>query len=154
MVILAGKAIRSVALGVVVTALLQTVLAGIGLAIARVPYTGLLTAIALVLCIAQVGPALILIPAIIWLFATGHKGLGAFLLVWSILPLTVDNLVRPYLIRKGVDLPMWLIISGVLGGLLAFGVIGLFIGPVVLAVTYTLMESWVADLDAKPAPTE
>jgi predicted PurR-regulated permease PerM len=149
-VVLAGKAIRSVALGVVVTALAQTMLAGLGLAIAQVPYAGLLTALALILCIAQVGPAPLLIPAVIWLFAMGRPGLGTFLLLWSIIPLTVDNFLRPYFIKRGVDLPLWLIFAGVMGGLLAFGVIGIFLGPVVLAVLYTLMESWVEELGPEP----
>jgi predicted PurR-regulated permease PerM len=148
--VLAGKAIRSVALGVVVTALAQTLLAGLGLAIAHVPHAGLLTALALILCIAQVGPALLLIPAVLWLFAMGRPGQGTFLLLWSIIPLTVDNFVRPYFIKRGVDLPLWLIFAGVMGGLLAFGVIGLFLGPVILAVLYTLMESWVEELGPEP----
>jgi len=153
-VVLAGKAIRGVALGVMVTALIQACLAGIGLAIAGVPYAGLLTTVALVLCVAQVGPGLVLIPAIIWLFASGQHGVGAFLVVWSIAPLTVDNFLRPFLIKKGADLPLWLILSGVVGGLLAFGVIGLFIGPVVLAVSYTLVQAWVADLGPEPTGTK
>jgi predicted PurR-regulated permease PerM len=149
-VVLSGKAIRSVALGVVVTALGQTVLAGIGLYFAQVPFAGLLTAVALILCVAQVGPGPLLIPAVIWLFATGRSGYGTFLLIWSIAPLTVDNILRPYFIKKGVDLPLWLIFSGVMGGLLAFGVIGLFMGPVVLAVIYTLMDSWDQPSDPEP----
>lgn len=149
-VLLAGKAIRAVALGVMITALTQTVLAGIGLAIARVPHAGLLTAVALVLCVAQVGPGLILIPAVIWVFVSGRTGAGVFLLVWSIAPMTVDNFLKPYFIRKGANLPLWLIFAGVVGGLFAFGIIGLFIGPVVLAVTYTLARDWVADLGPEP----
>ncbi|HET6413051.1 MAG TPA: AI-2E family transporter YdiK [Anaeromyxobacter sp.] len=150
--VLAAKAVRSVALGVMVTAVVQACLAGIGLAIAGVPYAGLLTAVALVLCVAQVGPALILIPAIIWLFVSGQTGVGVFLAVFSVAPLTVDNILRPILIRKGAPLPLWLILSGVIGGLLAFGVIGLFIGPVVLAVSYTLVQAWVAELGPEPGP--
>lgn len=149
-VVLSAKALRSVALGVVVTALSQTVLAGIGLYFAGVPFSGLLTAVALIFCVAQVGPGPLLVPAIIWLFATGQTGHGTFLLIWSIAPLTIDNILRPYFIKKGVDLPLWLIFSGVMGGLLAFGVIGLFIGPVVLAVIYTLMDSWAELPDAEP----
>jgi len=145
-VVLAGKAIRAVALGVMVTALTQTVLSGIGLLIAGVPHAGVLTAVVLLLCVAQVGPALVLIPAIIWLYASGHPGTGTFLLIWSVAPLTVDNFMRPLLIKRGADLPLWLIFIGVVGGLLAFGIIGLFIGPVFLAVTYTLVSDWVGDL--------
>lgn len=149
--VLAGKAIRSVALGVVVTALVQAVLAGLGFAFAGVPYAGVLTAVALLLSLAQVGPGPLLIPAVIWLFVAGRTGHGVFLGIWSIMPLTVDNFLRPYFIRKGVDLPLWLIFAGVMGGLLAFGVLGLFLGPVVLAVLYTLTLSWVDELGPEPS---
>jgi predicted PurR-regulated permease PerM len=150
-VVLAGKAIRAVALGVMVTALIQTVLSGVGLAIAGVPHAGLLTAVVLVLCVAQLGPALVLIPAVIWLFWSGQTGMGIFAAIWSIMPLGVDNILRPLLIKRGANLPLWLILAGVLGGLISFGVIGLFTGPVVLAVTYTLVQDWVADLGPEAA---
>jgi predicted PurR-regulated permease PerM len=152
-VVLAGKAIRAVALGVMVTALIQTVLSGVGLAIAGVPHAGLLTAVVLVLCVAQLGPALVLIPAVIWLFWSGRTGMGVFAAVWSIMPLGVDNILRPLLIKRGANLPLWLVLAGVLGGLISFGVIGLFTGPVVLAVTYTLVQDWVADLGPEAAST-
>jgi predicted PurR-regulated permease PerM len=142
-VILAGQAIRGVALGVVVTALAQTVLAGIGLAVAGIPFAGLLTGVILLLCIAQIGPLLVLVPAVIWLFWTDQTGWGIALLVWTVIVGTMDNVLRPFLIRKGADLPLLLIFAGVIGGLLAFGIVGLFVGPVVLAVTYTLLKEWV-----------
>ena len=144
---LAGQAVRGVALGIVVTALAQTVLAGIGLAFAGVPFAALLTALILVLCIAQVGPLVVLVPAIIWLYWTGASGWATALLIWSVGVGMLDNFLRPMLIRRGADLPLLLIFAGVLGGLLAFGIIGLFVGPVVLAVTYRLLERWVADAD-------
>jgi predicted PurR-regulated permease PerM len=140
---LAGQAIRGVALGVVVTALVQTVLAGLGLAIAGVPYAALLTAVVLFLCIAQVGPLLVLAPAVIWLFWIDATGRAILLLVWSLVVGPIDNVLRPILIRRGADLPMLLIFAGVIGGLIAFGIIGLFVGPVMLAVTYTLLREWV-----------
>jgi predicted PurR-regulated permease PerM len=139
---LAGQAIRGVALGVVVTALVQTFLAGIGLAVAGIPYAALLTAVVLFLCIAQAGPLLVLAPAVIWLFYTGATGRGTALLVWSIVVGLLDNVLRPILIRRGADLPMLLIFAGVIGGLIAFGIVGLFVGPVMLAVTYTLLREW------------
>ena len=150
-VVLAGQAIRGVALGVVVTAVGQSVLAGIGLAIAGVPFPGALTVVALVLCIAQVGPILVLIPAIIWLYATGQAGWGTFLVVWTLPLVTLDNVIRPILIKKGADLPLLLIFAGVIGGLVSFGLIGIFVGPVVLAVSHTLLEAWIDSGDA-PAP--
>lgn len=146
--VLAGKAIRGVALGVGLTALAQSVLGGIGLAVAGVPAATVLTAVMLLLCIAQLGPGLVLIPAVIWLFWSGETLWGSLLLIWTVIVGTMDNFLRPILIRKGADLPLLLIFAGVIGGLLAFGIIGLFIGPVVLAVTYTLLGAWVADTPA------
>ncbi len=148
---LAAKAVRAVALGIVVTALAQTLIAGAGLALSGVPHAGLLTAVVLVLCIAQVGPLLVVAPATIWLYSTGASGRGTVLLVFSLLAVTLDNLVRPVLIKRGADLPLLLIMSGVIGGVLAFGVVGLFVGPVLLAVSWTLLVAWVGDLDRVPA---
>jgi predicted PurR-regulated permease PerM len=141
--ILAGKAVRGVVLGVVVTALIQAALGGAGVFVTGVPAAALLTAVMLMLCLAQLGPFLVLIPAVIWLYWSGHPVAGTVLLVISIVAGTIDNVVRPFLIRKGADLPILLIFSGVIGGLIAFGIVGLFIGPVVLAVTYMLLKEWV-----------
>ena len=109
-----------------------------------VPQAGLLTAVALFLCIAQLGPGLVLVPTIVWLFATGDTLGGAILVVIGIPTILIDNVLRPVLIRRGADLPLLLILVGVIGGLLAFGMIGLFIGPVILAVTHTLLQHWMA----------
>jgi predicted PurR-regulated permease PerM len=147
-VVLAGQAIRAVALGVGVTATVQAVIGGIGLAIADVPFAGLLTAVMFVLCIIQVGPMLVLLPAVIWVFYSGSTGWGVFLLVWTLIVGTMDNFLRPILIKRGADLPLLLIFAGVIGGLLAFGLVGIFVGPVVLAVSYTLFDAWVEDFDS------
>jgi predicted PurR-regulated permease PerM len=147
---LAGKAVRAVALGIVVTAVAQTLIAGAGLALAGVPHAGLLTAVVFVLCIAQLGPLLVAAPATIWLFTSGSVGRGTLLLVFSVVAVTLDNVLRPVLIKKGADLPLLLILAGVIGGVLSFGIVGLFIGPVLLAVTWTLLASWVDDLDRAP----
>jgi predicted PurR-regulated permease PerM len=144
-VLLAGQAIRGVALGVVVTALLQSVLGGIGLAIAGVPFAAVLTAVMFMMCIAQLGPGLVLIPAVVWLYWSSHPAWGTFLLVWSIIVISLDNIVRPMLIRKGAHLPMILLLAGVIGGLIAFGLVGIFLGPVVLAVAYTLLQAWMEE---------
>jgi predicted PurR-regulated permease PerM len=144
-VTLAGQAIRAVALGVGVTALVQSGLGGIALAIAGVPFAGLLAAVMLLLCIAQLGPGLVMFPAVAWLYWTDQTGWGTFLLVCSIVVVTMDNFLRPALIKRGADLPILLIFAGVIGGLLAFGLVGIFVGPVMLAVVYTLLDSWVGD---------
>jgi predicted PurR-regulated permease PerM len=144
---LAGQAIRGVALGVVVTAVAQSLLAGLGLLVAGIPFAPALTAVAFFLCIAQVGPFLVLLPAVGYLFFTDQTGWGAFLLVWAIAVGSLDNVLRPYLIKKGADLPLVLVFAGVLGGLMTFGLIGIFVGPVVLAVSHTLLEAWANEAD-------
>ncbi|MBN9088264.1 MAG: AI-2E family transporter YdiK [Reyranella sp.] len=144
-VMLAGQATRSVALGVVVTAIAQTAVVGIGLAVTGVPQAALLSAIVLLLCVAQLGPVVVAVPAIVWLFWSGNTGLGIVLTVFTIVALTLDNFLRPILIKRGADLPLLLILAGVIGGLLAFGLLGLFLGPVILAVSYTLLQRWVAE---------
>ncbi len=149
---LAGGAIRGVALGVGVTAVAQSLLAGAGLWLAGMPFAGLLTALMFMLCIAQVGPLPVLVPAALWvLFGQGDTGWGIFLLVWSAVVGTIDNFIRPVLIRLGADLPLLLIFVGVIGGLFAFGLVGIFVGPVVLAVAWTLLEAWLGDDDARAA---
>ena len=144
-VILAGQAIRSVFLGVVVTAVGQAVLGGVGLALAGVPFATVLTAVMFMLCIAQLGPLPVLLPAVVWLYWSGESVWGTVLVVWSVLLSTVDSVVRPLLIRRGAHLPLPLLLAGVIGGLIAFGLVGIFLGPVVLAVAYTLLLSWMAE---------
>lgn len=140
---LAASAIRAVALGVVGTALIQSILGWLGLSISGVPAAAILTALIFICCLAQVGPMLVLIPAVIWLFWTGENGWGIALGVWTLFLGSIDNIISPILMKKAVDLPMLLVFAGVTGGLMTFGIIGLFIGPVVLAVTYTLLDAWV-----------
>jgi predicted PurR-regulated permease PerM len=151
-VTLSGQSVRAVALGVVVTALVQAVLAGIGLAVTGIPFATMLSGVIFLLCIAQLGPILVMIPATIWLYSTGSTGWGTVLLVWSIAVGLIDNVLKPILIKRGADLPILLIFAGVIGGILSFGVLGLFVGPVVLAVTYTLLRSWVETDPATSAP--
>ena len=152
-VVLAGQAIRGVALGVVVTALVQAALGGIGLAIVGVPFAVVLTAIMFALCIAQLGPILVLLGATAWAYHSLGAGWGTFLLVWSIVVGLMDNVLRPILIRRGADLPLLLIFAGVIGGMVTFGIIGIFVGPVILAVAYTLLDNWVStDPDREVTP--
>ncbi|MGH8492772.1 MAG: AI-2E family transporter YdiK [Moraxellaceae bacterium] len=144
-VTLAGQAIRSVALGIVVTALVQTVLGALGLWASGVPYAGMLGAVIFLLCLVQLGPVLVLVPAVCWLFWTGQTGWGIALAIWTLPVGALDSVLRPWLIRKGADLPLLLIFAGVIGGLFAFGIIGLFVGPLLLAITYTLLDAWIGD---------
>lgn len=146
-VTLAGQAIRSVAMGIVVTALVQAVLGGLGLLLCGVPGAAVLTGVMFLLAITQIGTFPVLVPAVIWLFWGGHSGWGIALLVITVLVFSLDNILRPFLIKRGADLPLLLIMAGVIGGLLAFGLVGLFLGPCLLAVAYALLESWVAETD-------
>jgi predicted PurR-regulated permease PerM len=141
---LAGQTIRGVALGVVVTALVQTLLGGLGLVLAGVPFAALLTIVMFLLSIAQIGVVLVLAAAVAWLYWTGATGAGTFMLVWTIVVGGMDNFLRPILIRRGADLPLLLVFAGVIGGLLAMGLIGIFVGPVILAVADKLLNAWIA----------
>jgi predicted PurR-regulated permease PerM len=106
-----------------------------------------------ILAVAQIGPGPVLICAVIWVYSKDGAVWGTGLLVWSIFCTTFDNFLRPMLIRRGADLPLLLISAGVIGGLIAFGAIGLFIGPVVLAVAYTLLLDWVSESDSADSPS-
>jgi predicted PurR-regulated permease PerM len=151
MVRLAGRSIRAVAMGVMVTSLVETLIGGLGLWVTGVPFAAVLTAVMFVVCVAQAGPGLVLIPAVIWMFVYGGTTMAVVLLLFTVLAIVLDNVLRPVLIKRQADLPLLLILVGVLGGLVAFGLIGLFIGPAILAVSYTLMQSWMGEPPAKLA---
>jgi predicted PurR-regulated permease PerM len=84
-------------------------------------------------------------PAVIWVYWSGDTGWATFLLIWSVIVVALDNFLRPVLIKLGADLPLLLILAGVIGGLFAFGLVGIFVGPVVLAVAYTLLDEWISE---------
>jgi predicted PurR-regulated permease PerM len=148
--LLAASSIRAVAMGVVGTAIVQTTLAGITLAIAGVPGILLLTALVFVFCVAQLGPGFVMLPVAGWKFYMGDAFWGIILLILALVVGTVDNLLRPILIKKGSNLPLFLIFSGVIGGLIVLGIVGIFVGPVILAVSYTLLKDWINER-AEPA---
>ena len=150
-VVLAGQAIRGVALGVVVTALVQTTLGALGLLVAGVPFAPVLIAIMFMLCLAQLGPILVLLLATVWVYLHAGTGWGTLMLVWALAVGFLDNFLRPVLIRRGADRPLLLIFAGVIGGLVGFGIVGIFVGPVILAVTYTLLDDWIATVPPGPS---
>ncbi|ATG17720.1 MULTISPECIES: AI-2E family transporter YdiK [Providencia] len=145
-VVLAAQSIRAVALGVVVTALIQAIVGGIGLALSGISYAAILTVLIFICCVAQLGPLLVMVPSVLWLFWTGDTTWAIILGVWAAVVATMDGVLRPWLIKMGADLPMVLILVGVIGGILSFGMIGLFIGPVVLAVSYSLLKAWMNEV--------
>ncbi len=138
-----SQTVRGVMYGILGTALAQALVAALGFAIAGVPGVLLLGFSTFVMSLVPVGPPLIWGGAAIWLFNEGRTGWGVFMLVWGLVLISgVDNVVKPMLISRGSDLPFLLVLLGVLGGVLAFGFVGLFIGPVLLAVGYSLMREW------------
>ncbi len=153
LITLAAHAIRGVALGVGVTAVIQAALGGIGLAVAGVPFAGLLTVLLLILCIAQIGMLIVLIPAVLWVFWSGQVATGLLLLIWSVAASMLDTWLRPVLVSRTANLPLLLIFVGVIGGFLAFGLLGIFVGPVVLAVAYTFLTTWIDGPAAAPTET-
>ena len=145
LMVLAGRAVRGVALGVVVTALLQTVISAVALFATGVPGAGLISGVVLVLCLAQLGPLLPMAASTAWLYWTHHSTAGTVLLVATLFVTIMDNFLRPVLIKRGADLPLLLVFAGVIGGMLSFGILGIFVGPVILAVTWTLLGAWVGE---------
>ena len=147
----AGKTVRGVVYGILGTALAQAVVAGIGFLIAGVPGAALLALLTFFFSVVPIlGTALAWGPAAIWLFHQGSTGWGIFMLIWGLGVANIDNVMKPWLISQGSDMPFILIFFGVLGGALAFGFIGVFLGPTLLAVGYRLVEEWSAN--ARPSP--
>ena len=147
---LSGQAIRGVAFGVVVTALVQSIMGGVGLALAGVPLVGLLTALMFILAVAQIGAAPIIFAAAAWAWWQDSTGWAIGLAIWAIVVGSMDNILRPVLIRRGGHLPLLLVFAGVIGGLVAFGLVGIFVGPLVLAIAYRLVEAWVKEASTPP----
>jgi predicted PurR-regulated permease PerM len=140
---LAEATIRSVARGVLGTAMIQALLAGLGLVVAGVPAAGLLAFVCLILCTVQIGPGLVLVPAMIYLFWNAETTTAILFTAWSIPVMLIDNVLKPLLMRSSVDVPTVIILIGVIGGLLAYGLIGVFLGPVIIALGYELFRAWV-----------
>lgn len=149
---LAGLTIRNVSRGVIGVAAIQALLAGIVMVGAGIPAAGLLAFVVLILCIVQIGPAPVLLPLLVWAWMTLATG-PALVLTLLLVPITViDNVLKPLLMGRGLRTPTLVILIGVIGGTITHGLIGLFLGPVVLSVLYELLVAWVNRAQA-PAPT-
>lgn len=147
--------VRSVAKGVLGVALIQTFLAAIGLLVMDVPGAGIWTAIILVIAIMQLPPILVLGPIAIWVFSTSATVPATIFLVYSIFVSFSDGLLKPMLLGRGVAVPMLVILLGAIGGMISAGIIGLFVGSTVLAISYQLFEFWISEgPDQAPEPTE
>ncbi len=139
---IAGSTIRNVSQGVIGIALLQSALLGVGMLVAGVPFAGAITFACLVLAIVQVGPNPIMIPVLIWVWTAMPARTAAIYTVYTLPILLMDNVLRPIVMARGLETPMVVILAGVICGTVAGGLIGLFIGPVVLAVAYDLVIAW------------
>lgn len=149
---LAGGTVRSVARGVVGISLVQAILFGVGALAAGVPLAGVWTFVALILAIVQIGPGLVIIPVIIYAWTTMDT-VGAAILTAYMLPVMfMDNVLKPIVMGRGLPVPMLVIFIGVIGGTLAHGLIGLFVGPIVLALGYELGRAWIAMGRSAPEP--
>jgi predicted PurR-regulated permease PerM len=143
--------VQRVVNGVIGTAAAQGILAAIGFWIAGVPGVLILGALTFVFSLIPMGPPLVWIPATIWLIGHEQYGMAIFLGIWGVFVVSgVDNVLKPYLISRGGNLPLVVVLLGVFGGILAFGFMGLFLGPTLLAVAYSLLGDWVGKAAPEP----
>jgi predicted PurR-regulated permease PerM len=149
---IAGTTVRGVVYGILGTAIVQAVVAGLGFLIAGVPGAAVLTLLTFFLALLPMGPPFVWIPATIWLAQQGHGGWALFMGIWGLGVSSIDNLVRPWLISHGNRMPFLLIFFGMVGGALGFGFIGIFLGPTLLAIGYRLIEEWLTVHPPVPAP--
>jgi predicted PurR-regulated permease PerM len=140
---LAGATIRNVSRGVVGISLLQALLAGAGFLAAGIPGAGVLAFVALLLGIVQIGPAILFVPIVVWSWTAMQPAHALFFTVYMIPVSLVDNVLKPLLMARGMTTPMPVIMVGVFGGALAYGIVGLFFGPIVLAVAWAVLIAWV-----------
>ena len=146
---LAATTVRNVTRGVIGIALLQTLLVGIGLTVASIPGAGILTVICLFLTIIQIGPGIVVLPSLIFAWSSMNTFAALLFTIWMIVATLIDNVLKPILMASGLPVPMLVILMGVLGGTLVHGIVGLFVGPVILSLGYELIKAWI-DSNSNP----
>jgi predicted PurR-regulated permease PerM len=155
LIIVTGATVRGVVYGILGTAVVQGILTAVGLWISGVPRPVLLGSIAGLLAVLPIGAPLVWIPASIWLLGSNHLGWGIFLAIYGVGAISgSDSLIRPWFIARGAQLPFLLTVLGVLGGALAFGLLGIFLGPVLLGIGYTLVNEWARGTDPRTPAVE
>jgi predicted PurR-regulated permease PerM len=149
LIVITGATVRGVVYGILLTAIVQGFLTAFGLWLSGVPRPLLLGAVAGFIAVFPIGAPVVWIPAALWLMSSGHLGWGVFLAVYGVVAVSgADSVIRPWFIARGAQLPFVLTVLGVLGGAIAFGLLGIFLGPVLLGIGYTLVNEWaVADTD-------
>ncbi|MEJ2138711.1 MAG: AI-2E family transporter [Gammaproteobacteria bacterium] len=150
---LAVGTIRNVAIGILGVAIVQTALLSLGFLVADIPGAGLLALIVLILCIIQLGPGLVSIPAIIYVFSTADTTAAAIFAIWTIVMTLIDSVLKPMVFGRGAQVPTLVIFLGAIGGMLAYGIIGLFVGAVVLSLGYKLYETWLQETPPVDQPS-
>lgn len=140
---LAGATIRAVSQGVIGVAIIQALLAGIGLKLAGIPSAGLLAILVLLLSIVQIGAAIVLVPVVIWIWMDKEVTTAVPLTIFLVVVGLLDNILKPLVMGRGLSTPTLVILIGVIGGTLAHGILGLFIGPIILAVAWELAAAWI-----------
>jgi predicted PurR-regulated permease PerM len=150
---LAETVVRSVSRGILGVALIQAILAGLGMLAAGVPMAGLWALVALLLAVVQVGAFPVLLPVMIYLFYTADLTTAVLFALWSLFVGSIDNVLKPILLGRGASVPMPVIFIGAIGGFITAGIIGLFVGAVILALGYELFLAWLAEV-APPAADE
>ncbi|MDR3535393.1 MAG: AI-2E family transporter [Acetobacteraceae bacterium] len=151
LILVTGATVRGVVYGILGTAVVQGILTALGLWLSGVPRPMLLGGVAGLLSVLPIGAPVVWIPAALWLMGGGHLGWGVFLAIYGVVAVSgADSVIRPWFISRGAQLPFLLTVLGVLGGALSFGLLGIFLGPVLLGVGYTLMNEWARAPDTAP----
>jgi predicted PurR-regulated permease PerM len=151
---LAEATVRSVTRGILGVALIQALLSGVGLLVAGVPGAGIWAVLCLLLAVMQLPILLVLLPIAIYVFSYASTVGAVAFLVWSIAVGVSDTFLKPMLLGRGIDVPMLIIFVGAIGGFITTGIIGLFLGSIVLAVSYKLFLVWLEGESAGLAPEE
>ncbi len=148
---LAEAVVRSVSRGILGVAMIQAVLAGLGMLVAGVPAAGLWALVVLVLATIQIGAFPVMLPAVIYVFYHASMPVAVVFLVWALFVGSIDNILKPILLGRGVSVPMIVIFIGAIGGFLGAGIIGLFVGSVILVLGYELLHAWLDDISPEEA---
>ena len=146
---LAASSVQSVTRGVLGVALIQSLLAGLGMLVVGVPAAGLWTLLILILAVMQLPSMLVLIPVIFYVFSTSSTTVAVLFTIWAVLIGLSDNVLKPLLMGHGSDVPMLVLFMGSLGGFIAGGILGLFVGAVILSLGYTVFMAWIDDADVE-----
>jgi predicted PurR-regulated permease PerM len=149
---LASSTVRAVAKGVLGVAAIQAVLAWIGMAVAGIPAPGAWALLVLICAVAQLPTLIVLGPMIVYVFASSSANVAILFMVWSLFVGVIDNVLKPILLGRGAGVPTLVIVIGAIGGMISSGIIGLFVGAVVLSVGYELFAAWVKGSEGEPQP--